>query len=133
MDRYSFFLIILLVGAGNAIPLGAQTRDDQPGKESVSGQSARFEGGLRGILIPAPPPLPGEFYPRNSPQFLYPPSFTFQPLHAYRASPGTDLMMLWKQELARGKELETLRFILGTAVIGGAAYTAYQHIKKYGF
>jgi hypothetical protein len=39
---------------------------------------------------------------------------------------------IWKKELIRQNEYKTLRTILGSVQIGGVAYMAYLHIKKYG-
>ena len=38
----------------------------------------------------------------------------------------------WKNELLEQEKTKTLRTILGSISMGGAAYLAYKHIKKYG-
>jgi hypothetical protein len=43
-----------------------------------------------------------------------------------------DVVTPWKQELAKEKELYTLRLILQAIEAGGTAYVLYEHIKKYG-
>ena len=40
---------------------------------------------------------------------------------------------MWQSELAYAKKNRTLWMILGSVEMGGAAYIAYRHIKKYGF
>jgi hypothetical protein len=43
-----------------------------------------------------------------------------------------DLVSPWKLQLANQEKYSTWRTILGTIQVGGVAYIAYQHIKKYG-
>jgi hypothetical protein len=43
-----------------------------------------------------------------------------------------DLVSPWKLQLADQNKNKTWRTILGSVGFGGAAYIAYQHIKKYG-
>ncbi|MGD1043912.1 MAG: hypothetical protein ABR936_01155 [Bacteroidota bacterium] len=43
-----------------------------------------------------------------------------------------DLQSAWKQELTKQEEYRTLRTILGSIEMGGVAYLAYLHLKKYG-
>ncbi|MBX2992071.1 MAG: hypothetical protein KF749_13015 [Bacteroidetes bacterium] len=44
-----------------------------------------------------------------------------------------DLLSPLKLQRAREDDLSTLRTILGTVQLGGVAYLAYRHLKKYGF
>ena len=43
-----------------------------------------------------------------------------------------DLIAPWKLQLAKQEKYSTMRLILGSVGFGGAAYIAYQHLKKYG-
>lgn len=43
-----------------------------------------------------------------------------------------DVSEIWKIGKLREDELKTLRSILGSVQLGGVAYLAYRHIKKYG-
>ena len=43
-----------------------------------------------------------------------------------------DVVSPWKQELAKEKELRTLRWVLQVVEEGGTAYLLYDHIRKYG-
>lgn len=43
-----------------------------------------------------------------------------------------DVSEIWKIGKLREDELKTLRSILGSVQLGGVAYLAYKHIKKYG-
>ena len=43
------------------------------------------------------------------------------------------LATCWTNEWRRQQEYHTFKMILGSIQIGGAAYLAYKHIKKYGF
>jgi hypothetical protein len=56
----------------------------------------------------------------------------FQPSMRSRALGSIDLMAAWKLERASEEEFSTWNMILGTAVLGGAAYCGYEHIRKYG-
>lgn len=38
----------------------------------------------------------------------------------------------WKNELLKQEEYKTLRTIIGSVEMGGVAYLAYLHMKKYG-
>ncbi|MFI5252183.1 MAG: hypothetical protein ACHQQQ_07095 [Bacteroidota bacterium] len=44
-----------------------------------------------------------------------------------------DLISPWKLQLAHQDEYKTLYTILGSIQMGGVAYIAYQHVKKYGW
>lgn len=44
-----------------------------------------------------------------------------------------DVAAPWKQFLARQNEDKTLYVLLGSVQMGGAAYIAYRHLKKYGW
>ena len=69
----------------------------------------------------------------------------FQPLDLYYQPPVTmshsmfsmvpekiDLVSPWKLQLANQEKYATWRTIMGSIQLGGVAYIAYQHIKKYG-
>ncbi|MCK9210094.1 MAG: hypothetical protein M0P61_04575 [Ignavibacteriaceae bacterium] len=43
-----------------------------------------------------------------------------------------DVSEIWKIGKLKDDELKTLRSILGSVQLGGVAYLAYKHIKKYG-
>ena len=43
-----------------------------------------------------------------------------------------DVSEIWKIGKLREDELKTLKSILGSVQLGGVAYLAYKHIKKYG-
>ena len=43
-----------------------------------------------------------------------------------------DVSEIWKIGKLKDDELKTLKSILGSVQLGGAAYLAYKHIKKYG-
>ena len=43
-----------------------------------------------------------------------------------------DVSEIWKIGALKEEELKTLRAILGSVQLGGVAYLAYKHIKKYG-
>ena len=43
-----------------------------------------------------------------------------------------DVSDIWKIGALKEDELKTLRSILGSVQLGGVAYLAYKHIKKYG-
>jgi len=43
-----------------------------------------------------------------------------------------DVSEIWKIGALKEDELKTLRSILGSVQLGGVAYLAYKHIKKYG-
>jgi len=43
-----------------------------------------------------------------------------------------DVSEIWKIRKLKDVELKTLRSILGSVQLGGVAYLAYKHIKKYG-
>jgi len=43
-----------------------------------------------------------------------------------------DVSEIWKIGKLKEDELKTLRSILGSVQLGGVAYLAYKHVKKYG-
>jgi len=43
-----------------------------------------------------------------------------------------DISEIWKIGKLKEDELKTLKAILGSVQLGGVAYLAYKHIKKYG-
>jgi hypothetical protein len=45
----------------------------------------------------------------------------------------TNLLNPLYQEFASTQSMKELKYILGMVQVGGVAYLAYQHIKKYGF
>ena len=45
---------------------------------------------------------------------------------------NSSIESIWKQELIRQNEYRTLKTIVSSVQIGGVAYLAYLHIKKYG-
>ena len=47
-------------------------------------------------------------------------------------SRNLELQTIWKNELAKQNEYKTLRTILGSVQIGGAAYLTYLRLKRYG-
>jgi hypothetical protein len=63
---------------------------------------------------------------------VYAKAMFFQPSILSRTMGPIDLMAAWKLERARQDELQTWNIILGTAVLGGAAWCGYEHIRKYG-
>lgn len=86
----------------------------------------------------------------GTPVLLLPPSLTFTPgdfSETFRAEMPSrpppffssttgeqiDLLAPLKLQLTREEELSTLYTILEAVQIGGVAYIAYRHIKRYGF
>jgi hypothetical protein len=54
------------------------------------------------------------------------------PPFSWRYETTLDLQTSWKQELEKQEEYQTLRTIMGSIQMGGAAYLTYLHFKKYG-
>ena len=81
---------------------------------------------------------PGLFYPsfKTTPDYylsLLQPSFTLSmQSFSWKSPEKIDLISSWKSVLNKQEELRTLRTILGTVQLGGVAYLAYRHLKKYG-
>ncbi|MGD0591478.1 MAG: hypothetical protein ABSA44_11900 [Bacteroidota bacterium] len=69
---------------------------------------------------------------------IYSPGFLHQSITYLPASLSSqfqqqiDVASPWKQELAKEKELRTLRWVLQVVEEGGTAYLLYEHIRKYG-
>jgi hypothetical protein len=59
------------------------------------------------------------------------PEFPSQP-NFWTMPDKIDLIAPWKLQLAKQEKYSTMRMILGSVGFGGAAYIAYQHVKKYG-
>lgn len=74
-------------------------------------------------LEPVPETFPGSF----SNSFVTSPQF-----NSWSYQEKIDLDSPLKIQLAKQNEYGTLRVVLGTVQLGGVAYIAYRHIKKYG-
>ncbi len=55
-----------------------------------------------------------------------------RPLFPLASSNAIDLFSPWREEVDKQKEFHPWQIIVGTIGAGGAAYVAYQHIRKYG-
>ncbi len=53
-------------------------------------------------------------------------------LISYDGLQAPDLTAAWRLQLAREERNSTLYTVLGTVQLGGVAYLAYRHVKKYG-
>ncbi|MBA4312725.1 MAG: hypothetical protein C0417_08855 [Chlorobiaceae bacterium] len=124
MARIFYILILLFV----LMPVahGQEPKDTSTIKPNI------FDSGLSIVT----PPVLSNLSFRTAPVFyptLLQPSFTLsmQPF-SWKSPEKVDLVSSWKSVLAKQEELRTLRTILGTVQLGGVAYLAYRHIKKYG-
>jgi hypothetical protein len=87
---------------------------------------------LRKAIILFPPSLQhdGRF---ESFQFLDTPSGMPPPLLNRVFTQKADLLSPYLLQLQQESQAGSLHVVLGAAGLGGAAYLAYRHIKKYGF
>jgi len=112
---------------------GAQTARSPLATDTTARRSTVFEPGLlfdRPFSVPPPEPV---FIPRYFPGFYHPLAIGPHPFRFNNLQETPDLLSPWKLELAKQDELSTMRMILGSVGVGGAAYIAYRHVKKYGF
>ncbi len=92
--------------------------------------------------------FPGPTNSLSSPSFLppmwlydtsisrnFPTSFLGYALTSEPALPDKRLDLSWQMGFNRNTDdpIKSLRMVLGAVSAGGAAYIAYQHIRKYGF
>jgi len=65
----------------------------------------------------------------------FPTSFLGYALTSEPALPDKRLDLAWQMGFNRNTDdpIKSLRMVLGAVSAGGAAYIAYQHIRKYGF
>lgn len=54
-------------------------------------------------------------------------------LTSYDGPQEPDLTAAWRLQRAREEKNSALYTVLGTVQLGGVAYLAYRHVKKYGF
>ena len=120
------FNILILLFVFMLVTHGQEPQDTLTNKPNI------FDSGLSIVT----PPVLYNLSIRTTPAFhqtLLQPSFTLsmQPF-SWKSPERIDLISPWQCELTKQEELRTLRTILGTVQLGGVAYLAYQHIKKYG-
>ncbi len=92
--------------------------------------------------------FPGPTNSLSSPSFLppmwlydttltrdFPSSYLGYALTSESAVPDKRIDLSWQMGINRSPDdpLKSLRMVLGAVSAGGAAYIAYQHIRKYGF
>lgn len=77
-------------------------------------------------------PLAAGFTSHYEPDLYRRTPITGEPSFLVTLTHDIDIASPWKLELAEQNEYRALGLILGSIGAGGAAYVAYQHIKKYG-
>lgn len=83
----------------------------------------------KGVLLIPPLLQPeGVFDPFSGMSLGLPPALPGGPIPS-----KADLMSTYLLQRERETQYNTLYMVLGTMNLGGAAYIAYRHIKKYGF
>ena len=70
--------------------------------------------------------------PEYFPQSLHDALFLPCPTPPWKMERTLDIAAIWKAGLVKEEEFKTLRLVLGYVQVGGVAYLAYKHIKKYG-
>jgi len=118
-----------------SVALQAQEQDTNwPGDTSrVHGIIVADPGIALGKAILILPPLvqpDGKF---ESFQFLDAHPGIPPPLLRGAFTPKAELLSPYLLQRQRDRQLNTLYIVLGAVELGGAAYIAYRHIKKYGF
>ncbi|MFA6599137.1 MAG: hypothetical protein WCS69_15545 [Ignavibacteriaceae bacterium] len=69
-----------------------------------------------------------EYYPLSLHQALFLPSST----PPWKMDRTLDIAEIWRAGMVKEEEFKTLRLVLGYVKVGGVAYLAYKHLKKYG-
>jgi len=69
-----------------------------------------------------------EYYPQSLHQSLFMQSST----PSWKTERTLDIAEIWRAGLEKDEDLKTLRLMLGYVKVGGVAYLAYKHLKKYG-
>ena len=77
-------------------------------------------------------PLSFKTSPEGFPGFLRLSLASLLPSLSWESHQNLSLASCWRNELLRQEKYKTLRTILGSIEIGGAAYLTYVHIEKYG-
>ena len=87
------------------------------------------------IYLPLPGilPIPSTNVPRQSiSDFLHQSLSVPLTPFSWTYKTNIELETTWQKELARQNEYKTLKTIMGSVQMGGAAYLMYLHFKKYG-
>jgi hypothetical protein len=124
MDRIFYILILLFVLM--LVAHGQEPKDTSTIKPNI------FDSGLSIVTPPVLSNLSFRTAPAFYPTLLQSPFTLGMRSFSWKSPERIDLVSPWQYELTKQEELRTLRTILGTVQLGGVAYLAYRHIKKYG-
>ena len=132
MNSFTKTVGMLILAFAWNLPLNGQEQNKFQQQDTVREKTQYYNPEL--FLTP-PTFLSGQ--PRRLPQnsfsnFLHQSLTVPMPPFSWRYETNNDLQTSWKQELAKQEEDRTLRTILGSVQMGGAAYLTYLHFKKYG-
>ena len=120
------FNILILLFASMLVTHGQESQNTLTKKPNI------FDSGLSIVSPPVLSNLSIRTAPAFYPTLLQSPfTLGMQPF-SWKSPERIDLVSPWQFELTKQEELRTLRTILGTVQLGGVAYLAYRHIKKYG-
>ena len=81
------------------------------------------------ILVPSSQDFSEKYFPIYFRQSIST-AFQIEPLPLRE---NLNIQSMWQGELAKQNEYRTLKVILGSIQVGGAAYLTYLYLKKYGF
>jgi hypothetical protein len=130
--RSRFVWIVLCIVSCGVAAIG-QDAGVRPEADTAGRHMNFLLPGLSGIQTPMIVP---EFFSTGygpTPGFVVPALDITQPHRFGSYRENLDLTAGWRLELAGQEKLKTLQIIMGAAVLGGAGYVAYEHVKKYGF
>jgi len=126
------FTGILILGFAYILTVNGQEQKNAQPQDSSKNKSHYYS---RELILTQPPLLPAHSYgdtQQNFSSFLHQSHTVPMPPFSWTYTTKIDLESAWKQELAKQDEYRTLRTILGSVNMGGAAYLTYLHLKKYG-
>jgi len=115
-----------------ALIVHSQEQKHIPMQDSPVNKTQTFNAGS---LYPYPAlslPLSSKTSPEGFPVFLHLSLASLLPSLSWESRQNLSLASCWRNELLRQEKHKTLRTILGSIEMGGAAYLTYVHIKKYG-
>jgi hypothetical protein len=141
-------ILVLILSSAFALTVHGQEQKHNPLQDSSSNKTQTFDARLIYPYPASPVPLSFKAGSEGLGGFLSQPSSTSGPgyvpgfLRLSLAPPSPSLTWgsaqklslasCWRDDLAKQQEYQTFRMILGSIEMGGAAYLAYKHIKKYG-
>ncbi|MCX6142379.1 MAG: hypothetical protein NTZ35_04090 [Ignavibacteriales bacterium] len=141
-------IVVLILSSAFALNVHGQEQKQNPLQDSSANKTQTFDArslypypvlslplsfktgpeGLRGFLSQSSSPTGSGYVPG----FLRLSLASPLPPLSWESHQKLSLASCWRNELLRQEEYETFRMIIGSIQMGGAAYLAYKHIKKYG-